>query len=163
MNYDTILKLRKMRLPALAAAYNDQAKDPDNYASLSFDERFTLLVDAEFDARTNNKVKRLLKGSHVPDTTAYLSGIEYLPDRHLDKDLFATFRSNEYIQKGLNIMLIGATGCGKTYIACALATMPAVMNIALNTTASQNSLERWRQRDYKESLMMSSTVCGAFR
>jgi len=122
MNYDTILKLRKMRLPALAAAYNDQAKDPDNYASLSFDERFTLLVDAEFDARTNNKVKRLLKGSHVPDTTAYLSGIEYLPDRHLDKDLFATFRSNEYIQKGLNIMLIGATGCGKTYIACALAT-----------------------------------------
>ena len=119
MNNETLLKLRKMRLPALAAAYREQSEDPDNYAALSFDERFTLLVDAEFDTRTNNKVKRLLKGSRVPDTSAYMGGIEYLPDRHLDKDLFATLRSNEYIQKGLNVMLVGATGCGKTYIACA--------------------------------------------
>ncbi len=122
MNNETLLKLRKMRLPALAAAYREQSEDPDNYATLSFDERFTLLVDAEFDTRINNKVKRLLKGSRVPDTSAYMGGIEYLPDRHLDKDLFATLRSNEYIQKGLNVMLVGATGCGKTYIACALAT-----------------------------------------
>ena len=120
MNHDTLQKLRKMRLPALANAYIEQSDDPENYSPLTFDERFTLLVDAEYDARTNNKIKRLLKNSHVPDSTAYLSGIEYLPDRHLDKDLFAALRSNEYIQKGLNIMLIGATGCGKTYIASAL-------------------------------------------
>ena len=111
-----------MRLPAFAAAYRDQSNDPETYAPLTFDERLALLVDAEFDTRTNTKIKRLLKNSHLPDTSAHISGIEYLPDRNLNKDLFALFHSNEYIRKGLNIMLIGATGSGKTYIACALAT-----------------------------------------
>ena len=63
----------------------------------------------------------MLRSSRIPDTTAHFSGIEFLPERHLDKDLFSTLRTNEYIRKGLNVMLIGATGCGKTYIACALA------------------------------------------
>lgn len=122
MNHDTLQKLRKMRLPAFAKAYAEQANDPDTYSALTFDERLSLLVDAEFDTRANNKVKRLLKGAHLPDSSAYLGGIEYLPDRNLDKDLFATLRTNEYLRKGLNVMLIGATGCGKTYVACALAT-----------------------------------------
>lgn len=122
MNNDTLLKLRKMRLPAFATAYLNQANRPDEYASLTFDERLTLLVDAEFDARCNNKVKRLLKDAHLPDTSAFIGGIEYLPDRNLDKDLFALLRTNDYVRKGLNVMLMGATGCGKTYVACALAT-----------------------------------------
>ena len=58
----------------------------------------------------------------VPDTSAHMAGIEYLPERHLDKDRFSTLQTNDYIRKGLNVMLIGATGCGKTYIACALAS-----------------------------------------
>ena len=58
----------------------------------------------------------------MPESSAHLAGIEYLPERHLDKDLFSTLQTNDYIRKGLNVMLIGATGCGKTYIACALAS-----------------------------------------
>ena len=121
MNPETYQKLRCMRLPAFAQGYQEQADSPEHYASLSFDERLSLLVDAEYDNRTNNKIKKLLRSSRIPDTTAHLSGIEFLPERHLDKDLFSTLRTNEYIRKGLNVMLIGATGCGKTYIACALA------------------------------------------
>ena len=45
-----------------------------------------------------------------------MAGIEFLPERHLDQDLFSTLQTNEYLRKGLNIMLIGATGSGKTYI-----------------------------------------------
>ena len=120
MNNETYSKLRKMRLPEFAARYRNQAEDPELYNSLTFDERLTLLVDAEYDTRTNNKIKKLRKESHVPDTTAFLGGIEYLPERHLDKDTFSTLQTNEYIRKGLNVMLIGATGSGKTYIACAL-------------------------------------------
>ena len=111
-----------MRLPAFAKAYQEQAAAPELYASLTFDERLTLLVDTEFDSRTTNKIKKLLRESKVPDSSAHLAGIEYLPERHLDKDLFSTFQTNDYIRKGLNVMLIGATGCGKTYIACALAS-----------------------------------------
>jgi len=122
MNHDTYQKLRRMRLPAFAKHYQEQSASPELYASMTFDERLTLLVDAEFDSRTTNKIKKLLRASKVPDSSAHLGGIEYLPERNLDKDLFRSLQTNEYIRKGLNIMLIGATGCGKTYIACALAS-----------------------------------------
>ena len=121
MNPETYRKLRRMRLPAFAKAYQEQSTSPEQYASLTFDERLTLLVDMEFDNRTTNKIRKLLRESRVPDTSAHMAGIEYLPERHLDKDLFSTLQTNDYIRKGLNVMLIGATGCGKTYIACALA------------------------------------------
>lgn len=122
MNRDTYEKLCKMRLPEMASQYRKHAESPELYAAMTFDEEFELLVDAEFDARTNNKIKRLLKNSSIPDTTAHIGGIEFLPERHLNQDLFSTLQTNDYISRGLNIMLIGATGSGKTYISCALAT-----------------------------------------
>ena len=121
MNPETYQKLRRMRLPAFAKGYQEQSYSPELYSDLTFDERLPLLVDAEFDNRTTNKIRKLLRASRIPDSSAQISGIEYLPERHLDRDLFSTLQTNEYIRKGLNIMLIGATGCGKTYIACALA------------------------------------------
>ena len=121
MNPETYQKLRRMRLPAFAKGYQEQSYSPELYRDLTFDERLPLLVDAEFDNRTTNKIRKLLRASRIPDSSAQISGIEYLPERHLDRDLFSTLQTNEYIRKGLNIMLIGATGCGKTYIACALA------------------------------------------
>jgi DNA replication protein DnaC len=122
MNKDTYDKLRKMRLPEMALQYKMHSESPELYAPMTFDEEFSLLVDAEFDSRTNNKIKRLLRNSGIPDTNAHIGGIEFLPERHLNKDLFSTLQTNEFISRGLNIMLIGATGCGKTYISCALAT-----------------------------------------
>ena len=121
MNLETYQKLRRMRLPAFAQGYQEQSESPELYASMTFDERLTLLVDAEDDNRKTNKIKKLLRASRVPDSSAHMAGIEFLPERHLDQDLFSTLQTNEYLRKGLNIMLIGATGCGKTYISCALA------------------------------------------
>lgn len=122
MNPETYKKLRRIRLPEFARLYLEQSEKPELYARLTFDERLTLLVDAEDNSRTNNKIRKLLRESKVPDSSAHFAGIEYLPERHLDPDLFRTLQTNEFIRKGLNVMLIGATGCGKTYIACALAT-----------------------------------------
>ena len=68
------------------------------------------------------KLSGILKQSGIPNRTAYMEGIEYLPDRHLNKEVLSLIRTNDYIRKRLNVMLIGATGCGKAYIACALAT-----------------------------------------
>lgn len=122
MNNSTYEKLRKMRLSEMAKQYQKHSESPELYAPMTFDKEFSLLVDAELDARINNKIKRLLKQSGIPDSSAHMGGIEFLPERHLNRDLFSTLETNEYIRKGLNVMLIGATGCGKTYISCALAT-----------------------------------------
>lgn len=122
MNNDTILKMQKMRLPALVQNYREQMEHPELYDSMTFAERVALMVDAEYDTRENNKMKRLLKQSSVPESTAHMAGIEYLADRHLNKELMEQLQTNDFIRKGLNVMLIGATGSGKTYIASALTT-----------------------------------------
>lgn len=122
MNNETILKMQKMRLPVFVQSYREQLEHPELYQAMTFEERVTLMVDAEYCARENNKIKRLLKQAHIPDSSAYMDGIEYLSERNLDKELLEHLRTNDYIRKGLNIMLIGKTGTGKTYISCALAT-----------------------------------------
>ena len=132
MNLETYQKLRRMRLPEFARLYREQSENLALYANLTFDERLTLLVDAEDDNRTNNSINKLLRASKIPDSSAHLAGIEYLPERHLDQDIFRTLQTNEYIRKGLNVMLIGATGCGKTYIACAL-----VVNACRSSSAAK--------------------------
>lgn len=91
MNNDTIMKLQKMRLSAFIKQYRSQLESPELYAAMAFEEWVALLVDAEFDTRENNKIKRLLKNSGVPDASAHIGGIEFLPDRHLNKDTFSIY------------------------------------------------------------------------
>lgn len=81
MNPETYKKLRRIRLPEFARLYREQSEKPELYASLTFDERLTLLVDAEDDSRTNNKIRKLLRESKVPDSFAHFAGIEYFPER----------------------------------------------------------------------------------
>lgn len=120
MENDTLKKLRTMKLPAFAQAYQQQIDNEPDYQSLPFHERLMPMVDAEFDSRHNNNIKRLVKNAWFSDSSAILGNIDYLPDRHLNRDLLESLADNEYIRKGLNVILIGATGCGKTYIASAL-------------------------------------------
>ena len=90
------------------------------YGSMSFHERLMLLVDAEYDSRHNNNIKRLIKNAKFSDSSAFLGNIDYLPDRHLNRDLLESLADNDYIRQGLNVILIGATGSGKSFIANAL-------------------------------------------
>lgn len=120
MRNETVKKLRTMKLPAFAQSYQDQMENEAEYQSLSFDERLMLMVDAEFDSRHNNNIKRLIKNARFADSSAFLGNIDYLPDRHLNRPLLESLADNEYIRKGLNVILIGATGSGKTYLANAL-------------------------------------------
>jgi DNA replication protein DnaC len=120
MKNETIRKLKAMRLPAFAEAYQKQLENENQYLNLSFHERMMLMVDAEFDSRHNNNIKRLIKNAKFANSSAFLGNIDYLPDRHLNRGLLESLADNEYIRRGLNVILIGATGCGKTYIANAL-------------------------------------------
>lgn len=120
MKNETVKKLKAMRLPAFAEAYQKQVDNETEYLALSFHERMMLMVDAEFDSRHNNNIKRLIKNAKFANSSAFLGNIDYLPDRHLNRELLTSLADNEYIRRGLNVILIGATGCGKTYIANAL-------------------------------------------
>lgn len=120
MNNDTLRKLRDMRLPAFADMFKAQIEALGDYENLGFDERLALMVDTKYDARQNNRLKRLVKKASFSDRSAFLGRIEYLPDRHLNRELITTLSTNHYITKGQNVILAGATGCGKTYIANAL-------------------------------------------
>lgn len=119
LNENTVTKLQEMRLGAMAQAFKAQMSDP-NMADLSFEDRFGLLVDHEWTTRKNNHLNRLIKTATFAEPNACVEDIEYHADRNLDKAQIARLASCDYITERRNIMLLGATGSGKTYLACAL-------------------------------------------
>ena len=116
---NTITKLREMRLGTMADAFKEQLTDP-NIAELSFEDRFGLLVDREWTTRKNNHLARLIKNAHFSEPNACVEDISYSSGRKLDKAQITRLASCNFIFEHHNLMLLGATGCGKTYIACAL-------------------------------------------
>jgi DNA replication protein DnaC len=116
----TIERLRTMKMNALASELERQIEDSDSYKQLGFEDRLTLLVDAEWNRRQNNKLDRYIRNARFSDANATIEGIEYIEDRHLDKGKMLRFATCNYIDEGRHIILKGASGNGKTYIACAL-------------------------------------------
>lgn len=119
LNENTVTKLQEMRLGAMAQAFKAQMSDP-NMADLSFEDRFGLLVDHEWTTRKNNHLNRLIKTATFAEPNACVEDIEYHADRNLDKAQIARLASCDYITERRNVMLLGATGSGKTYLACSL-------------------------------------------
>ena len=119
MNKDTVEKMIKLKMPGMVAAYKEQEEQP-NINELTFEQRLTLLIDAEIDSRHNHMIERLTNNAKLSDKGACIEGIKYYTDRKLNKEAIEKLSKNEYIKNGENIILVGATGTGKSYIACAL-------------------------------------------
>ncbi|WP_378957220.1 IS21-like element helper ATPase IstB [Pelosinus sp. sgz500959] len=119
VNEMTITKLHELRLNSMAECYRQQIHD-SSFNDLSFEERFGLMVDTEWARRKNNNLARLIRKSelHFPD--ACIEDIEYHADRKLNKSQIARLSTCNYIQEKHNIIVLGASGAGKTYISCAL-------------------------------------------
>jgi DNA replication protein DnaC len=92
-----------------------------NYIQLTFEERLYQLLEAEINERTNKKIKRLLTQAKLKDKQATLEELEYLPKRSLKRSVILSLASCEYITKGQNILITGATGVGKSFLAQAFA------------------------------------------
>jgi DNA replication protein DnaC len=116
----TMEKLHAMRLGAMGAAWIEQQKSADTVA-LSFDERFAMLVDAEWMMRENKRVGRALKEAKLRIAGASVAGIDYPPRRELDKALIRQLGSGKWVEAHQVILISGAAGTGKTYLSCALA------------------------------------------
>jgi len=119
VNEATITRLHEMRLSTMASSYRQQMEDTAIKA-LSFDERFGLLVDTEWLSRKNNRLKRLIYRADFPLSGACIEDVEYRADRKLDREQIIQLSSCGYITEKHNVIILGATGAGKTYLSCAL-------------------------------------------
>ncbi len=117
-NESTINKLIEMRLTVMADSFRIQ-KDDASMKEVSFDDRFGMLVDAEYTSRKNNRLKRLIRKAEFEQPDASIVAIDYRSGRKLNRELIERLATCEYITEYRNIFITGATGSGKTYMACA--------------------------------------------
>ncbi len=119
LNQMTMERLRSMKLRGMSAAFEEQSANPA-VQHLTFEERFGLIVDAEWLKRKNNHLTRLMKKATFKFSDACIENIEYHSDRKLDKALISELSTCNYIKNKRNVIVMGASGAGKTFIGCAL-------------------------------------------
>ncbi len=103
----------------MKSALEHQNELPSTYQEMSFEERLSLLLDEELTQRENKRIARLLKQAHFR-LHAELEELDYRSGRGLEKSVIRNLASGQWLSRKQNILLTGATGCGKTYLACAL-------------------------------------------
>ena len=116
----TVDLLKEMRFGGMAAELERQLADSESFRELSFEDRLALLVDAEWNRRQKNKYQRCLHNARLSIPNATVEGIEYYEDRKLSRKDFTLLSTCKYIEDEHHIILKGASGNGKTYLACAL-------------------------------------------
>lgn len=116
----TIEKLHALRLGAMAAAWAAQREDPKSH-EIDFDSRFGMLVDAEHLSRDNKRLARALREAKLRIPNACVEDIDFSAKRELDRPLIRQLGTCGWIGLHANVIITGATGTGKSYVACALA------------------------------------------
>ncbi len=119
LNEQTFEKLYALNLAGMAEALKGQIQRPE-INDLSFEERFAMLADAEYLFRENKRMKRLLQNAKLK-LSASLEDIDYRAPRELDKSVIRSLGTCGWIRKHQNVIIVGPTGTGKTYLSCALA------------------------------------------
>jgi DNA replication protein DnaC len=119
LNQPTIEKLQTMKMFGMADAFRAQLESTD-ISQLSFEERFALLVDQQWLWKENRALARRLRSARLKER-GVIEDIDYQHPRGLDRKLMRSLASSEWVRHNQNVLLIGPTGIGKTWLACALA------------------------------------------
>ena len=112
-------KLTRLRLGALRVALEEQLQSTQ-YADLPFEDRLGLLIDRECTQRDSNRLKRRLKTAKLP-LQATIEDLNISASRGLDRRLILHLAQGDWIRQHLNILVLGPTGVGKTFLSSALA------------------------------------------
>jgi DNA replication protein DnaC len=115
----TLDRLHELRLPGMAAALEEQRAGSAAH-DLGFEERLTLLLERETTWRDNRRLQRLLRDAKLRLPTATPEGIDFRAPRGLDRSVMLRLGAADWMQRHQVLLLVGPTGVGKTYIACAL-------------------------------------------
>lgn len=102
----------------MADAFRTQLRD-NALADLPFEDRLGLLVDIEYSSRKNNRLKRLIKKATFDQSHACIADVNYSSGRKLNKSQISSLSTCGYIAESHNIIIMGAAGSGKSYLACA--------------------------------------------
>lgn len=123
----TIEKLKNMRLNAMASMHQHHLQN-NLHNEITPDEYISLLTDHEWEDRQNRKIQRLLKQAMFRQNAA-IADVDYTSARNLDKNMFSRLSSLDFIEKKQNIILTGASGVGKSYLAQALGHQACFMGL----------------------------------
>lgn len=115
----TLDQMRDLRLTAMAEALTRQLEQPRLH-DLGFEDRLGMLIDHEWTERQSRKLKRLVRSAGLPEA-ANLEALDFRSTRGLDKSMVASLASCEWVRRQQNLIILGATGAGKTWLACAFA------------------------------------------
>jgi len=126
LNKQTIEKMVSMHISEMSNCCTRILESPDSQ-SLTTEEIIGLSVDAEWQVRQNRKLKRLLRKASLADNGC-LEDIDYDQDRKLDKSTILRLGECSYIQEQNHVLITGKTGCGKTFLVCALGNMACRRN-----------------------------------
>jgi len=139
----TTNQLLEMRLSAMEAEFRRQYELPA-MTSLSFDERFGLIVDAEWQSKHNAKIGRMLKAAKLRCPEACLEGIDFDEVRKLDRALIARMSDMSWLKDGRHLFITGASGTGKTWIASAFGNAACRMGKKVATYRMPRLLDELR-------------------
>ena len=139
----TLDQLRGLRLDGMVHALIDPAT-ATAAATLGFEERLALLVQREIDWRDGKRLTRLLKAAKLKVSGACIEDIDWRASRGLDRNLVGALAGGDWLRHGQNVLITGATGVGKTWLACALAQQAARSGFTVLYTRASRLLEELR-------------------
>jgi DNA replication protein DnaC len=116
----TLDTLNRLKLHGMALALSEQMTN-GAVQQLAFEERVALMLEREVSYRENRRLGRLLRYAQLKERAAVIEDIDYRSRGGLDRSQLASLASCDWIRLGQNLLIHGATGSGKTYLACALA------------------------------------------
>lgn len=119
MNNKLAEQLSNLRLTSIGSALEKQDAQPQHYQDLSFRERLSLLLDEELTQREQRKIERLVKQAKFR-LQAHPEQIDYRAGRGLEKGKIRSLLEGHWLTYHQNLIFTGATGCGKTYMGCAI-------------------------------------------